>query len=122
MSAGPHLKLFNAVNATTTSPLVARADLGDYDVGFSKTNTGTGDLALQTNDVSDQEFAIDPTAGWIQHDMAAATGIVAGKIDVPATNPWTAKVKLTRFRPRRHRWVFTKTGGTTALSGDVTWE
>jgi hypothetical protein len=117
----PHIshKIFDAVTDTANSERVSPSRNGNFDFQFSKTNTGTGDLAFQTNDLTDKELATDPTAGWIQHDMAAGSGVTSGKLDVPATNPWTAKVKLRGISARRCRWVFTKAGGTVALSGWV---
>jgi hypothetical protein len=114
------LQLFNAVNATTTSVLLPQSQNGEYEFEFTKTNTGEGDIAFQTNSRNDQRYATDPTAGWVQHDIEEGTGVTDGKIDVPATNPWTAKVKI-RTRAKRLRVVFTKASGTTAFSGEACW-
>jgi hypothetical protein len=117
----PHIshKIFTAKAATGASEVVAPARNGNFDYQFSKTGTGTGDLAFQTNDLTDVEFKTDPTAGWIQHDMAAGTGVTSGKVDVPATNPWTQKVKLTNVSARRCRWVLTIAAGSMSVDGWV---
>lgn len=121
MSQQASLVLFNAVNATTTSVLLPRSDEGEYEFEITKTNTGDGNLAFQTNSLSDQALAIAPTAGWVQHDLAAATGVTSGKLDIPTTDPFTAKVKI-KTRARRLRLVFTKSSGTTAFTVVACWQ
>ena len=108
-----------ATSGTTAYPSVRSSPgrNGHWDFDFTKTGTGTGSLALQFNNRTDQHFKTDETAGWKQHDMAAGTGVTGGAIDVPATNPWTAEVKIANWSPRRVRWVYTNATGTTVLNG-----
>jgi hypothetical protein len=115
------LVLFDAVNATTTSVLLPRSKNGEYEFEVSKTNTGTGTLAFETNSRKDKTYEADQTAGWVQHDLAAATGVTSGKLDISSSNPFTAKVKI-KTRSRRLRVVFTKSGGTTAFTVVACWE
>jgi hypothetical protein len=115
MGQAAPLNVFNAVNATTTSNLIPRNDAGVYEFEITKTNTGTGDIAFQTNSRDDARFERAPTVGWVQHDLAAGTGVTGGKLDVPATDPFTAKVVI-NTKAKRIRVVFTKAAGTTALT------
>jgi hypothetical protein len=115
----PGLTLFNGATATSTSDLFSPGRNGNFDAQFKKTNTGTGDVAFQTNDVDDVTYQADPTANWIQHDLVGNDDhpVSSGKLTVPATNPWSDKIKLRGISARRCRFVFTKAGGTVAFSG-----
>jgi hypothetical protein len=120
-SQRPGKTLFSAVTATATSPVFSPGRMGTFSAQFEKTNTGTGDIAFQTNDVDDVTYQADPTLHWAQHDFAAATGVTSGKLDVGSGNPITPiKVKLTGISSRRCRFVFTKASGTVAFYGWLT--
>jgi hypothetical protein len=109
--------LFAAVTATATS-LVFDHDGGDIYAQFKKTNTGEGNVALQTNSTDLATYKADPTANWVQHDLEHATKVASGKLTVPATDPWGEVVKILGIpRGTRVRWVFTKSSGTVAFSG-----
>ena len=117
----PHIshKIFTGQAANGSSVVFSPSRNGNYDFQFSKTGTGTAALAFETNDLTDVEFKTDPTAGWVQHDMAAGSGVTSGKIDVPSTNPFTAKVKLANISARRCRWTLSGVSGTVAVSAWV---
>ena len=117
----PHAsqKIFTAQAANGSSVLFSPSRNGNYDIQFKKTGTGTGALAFETNDLTDAEYQTDPTLGWVQHDMAAGTGVTSGKVDVPATNPWNQKVKLTNISARRCRWTLSGVAGSVSLDAWV---
>lgn len=122
MKERPATQLFAAVTATATSPVFSPGRQGVISSQFLKTNTGTGDLELQTCDVDETTFAVDPDAAniWVPHPLAASSKTSAGKLTVPATNPWKEKVKLRGISSKRCRWVFTRATTTVAVSGWMT--
>jgi hypothetical protein len=119
MKERPSLTLFAAATATATSPVFSPGRQGIVSSQFLKTNTGEGDLELQTCDVDEATFATDPAAAniWVPHPLAPSAKVASGKLTVPATDPWKEKVKLTGIAAKRCRWVFTKSSGTVAVSG-----
>lgn len=116
-SERPAKQLFATATATTTSPVFSPGKNGNFDLQFKKTNTGLGNVAIETNDVDEDTFKAAPTANWVPHDLADSAKTSSGKLTVPATDPWSDKITLRGMSARRIRVVFTKSSGTVAFYG-----